>query len=61
MYLLNEEDRTRDGPPNDEAVELYLRMEGNYTLAGEECDKVLQASPFEEIQVPKSWVLVLRI
>ena len=53
--LLNEEDRTNGGPPNDLAVEEYLRREGKYAQRPGEPGKVIHASALRQFKAIK-WV-----
>lgn len=54
--MLNKEDLTDGGPPNDDAVEDMLRGEGNYAKQREEKGKVQHAKPLRAFKQLK-WTL----
>ena len=53
--LLESEDQTDGGPPNDDAVEDFLRMEGNYAEGDGQMGKMMHSGvleAFESIRWP---------
>ena len=46
--MLDPEDQTDGGPPNDAAVELFLRREGRYSKGCNEAGRVMYAEPIDE-------------